>query len=333
MKRPFLYLQNKLYRAESEMSGRTKQEIRKRKKSFWVLLLVFILFMGIPELSAQAAVRSLSIREDIGIRLAPGDTVYYTYFPNMAMNVQYKVGNQTETDNNFTYERRGDDSPSDSSGGGYTHIVRTLSQLGINASGELDYWELTNWNWSTNDNRINGFTLVAHLKNTVSKNKVSRQKASDAVSDVLPVEPEIPEDDLPPHEHHYEWVHTVEATEDNDGEYAYRCECGDVLYTQPDSAAGAFIRNTIDKINKAATGSTVKIVTSRWLVFNRSVCDALSKRPDVTLELSYLDGGHTGNRYITTIPAGTDLSAYADDKGFVGFLYLKTQFDTVHGDR
>ncbi|WP_074753848.1 hypothetical protein [Butyrivibrio fibrisolvens] len=53
------------------------------------------------------------------------------------------------------------------------------------------------------------------------------------------------------------------------------------------------------------------------------------KRPDVTLEVSFLDGEYKGNRVSFTIPAGTDTMSLVDDNGYFGFLYLAGQFGLI----
>lgn len=53
------------------------------------------------------------------------------------------------------------------------------------------------------------------------------------------------------------------------------------------------------------------------------------KRPDVTLEVSFLDGEYKGNRVLFTIPAGIDTMALVDDNGYSGFLYLAGQFGLI----
>lgn len=54
--------------------------------------------------------------------------------------------------------------------------------------------------------------------------------------------------------------------------------------------------------------------------------EALAERPDVTLEISFLDEGHKGTRYRLVIPKGTDTNALVDKNGFTGFLYLGGKF-------
>ena len=124
------------------------------------------------------------------------------------------------------------------------------------------------------------------------------------------------------HSHSYTWEDGKEATEDEDGEIIYRCECGEVLYRMTKSAYNVFNKNTMGKIKNAKPGETVKIETSKWISFHKMVIEALRERPDVTLEISFLSEEYKGDRYVITIPAGSDLSYLIDENGFVGFLYL-----------
>ncbi len=73
-------------------------------------------------------------------------------------------------------------------------------------------------------------------------------------------------------------------------------------------------------------GATVKIKTSRWISFHKKVVEALVERPDVTLEIGFLDEEYKGNRITATIPAGTDVLSLVDENGFVGFLYLVLKY-------
>ena len=128
------------------------------------------------------------------------------------------------------------------------------------------------------------------------------------------------------HTHHYVWE-TIEATEDSDGELRYKCDiCGDIQTRVPITAYYVFNKNTTDKIRKAGQGATVKIETSRFISFHKMVMDALAERPDVTLEISFLDGEYKGDRVIVTIPAGIDALSLLDENGFVGFLYLASKY-------
>ncbi len=128
------------------------------------------------------------------------------------------------------------------------------------------------------------------------------------------------------HTHHYVWE-TVEATENSDGELRYKCDiCGDIQTRVPITAYYVFNKNTSEKIKKAGQGATVKIETSRWISFHKMVMQALVDRPDVSLEVSFLDGEYKGNRVSFTIPAGTDTLSLLDENGFSGFLYLAGKY-------
>lgn len=132
------------------------------------------------------------------------------------------------------------------------------------------------------------------------------------------------------HTHSYAWEDGKEATEDDNGEMIYKCSCGEVLYRVPTSAYNVFNRNTAEKIKNAKQGATVKIETSRWISFHKMVMQALADRPDVSLEVCFLDGEYKGNRVSFTIPAGTDTLSLLDENGFSGFLYLAGKFGTVN---
>ncbi len=123
--------------------------------------------------------------------------------------------------------------------------------------------------------------------------------------------------------HEYEWRTLKEATEEEDGEYAYVCRtCGDVRYRVPIGAYATFNINTQNKIRNAAKDATVEISTTRWISFHRMVMDALRERPDVTLKVNYLSDGYKGDPMTFTIPKGTDTEALPDENGYAGFKFL-----------
>ncbi len=134
-------------------------------------------------------------------------------------------------------------------------------------------------------------------------------------------------DPIDRHVHVYEWD-TINATADQDGEMRYQCRiCGDIKTRVPITAYYIFNKETTEKIRKAKQGETVKIETARWISFHKMVMEALAERPDVTLEVSFLDEGHKGARKSFTIPAGTTgLTSLVDEKGFAGFIYLSNIF-------
>ncbi len=256
----------------------------------------------------------------LGAHLLPGDKISWGIGDGGApYTVEYIVGSRS-------YILNGSCPDGLASGDATSYTVCDLATASGGAdTRNVEYWELTNVRVDNGDahsftanSKLTQIILTAHFPTTGGKKP--------EVKKVVVVEDEGPK--APPHEHTYTWVKTIETTEDVDGEWSYKCECGDVKYRIPESGAFAFIRNSIDKINKAPNGSTLEIKTSRWLVFTTAVADAISDRPDLTIKLSYLEGGHKGDRLITTLPAGTDLHQYLDEKGYVGFLYLKTIFPT-----
>ena len=123
--------------------------------------------------------------------------------------------------------------------------------------------------------------------------------------------------------HTYEWVETEAATDTTDAKLAYKCSrCGhiDMWMTEANSAYIKTNREAADRIAKAPANGTGKLETGNGTSCYRNVIDALAKRPDVTVVITYNDENH--NRKCITIPAGTDLTGYIDDKGYTGYKFL-----------
>ena len=143
---------------------------------------------------------------------------------------------------------------------------------------------------------------------------------------VAPANKPSSEDTGSDHTHNFIWE-TIEATEDADGELRYQCEsCGEIQTRVPLTAYNVFNQNAAEKIRSAKKDATVKIETSKWISFHKMVMEALAERPDVALEISFLDEGHKGKRCTVVIPKGTDAISLVDKNGFTGFLYLGEQF-------
>ena len=281
------------------------KEIKARRMRFLAMLLGLIVFINVPAISAYAATVNMgnlsNLASNYGAQLNPGDTI--TWELRKSSNYGYMVEYRDAKGTLLARDEKNTSVAAPDSAAAVTYTVRSLTSLNGNApKGEPLYWILSRVD-STDDFPVERIMLTAHYEETPSGDWT--------------------------HEHHYEWVVTREATEDEGGEEAYMCECGAVLYRAPISAAGVFIKNTINKIINAKPGETVEITTEKWLTFNKDVADALSTRPDITLKINYREEGHKGPRLSTTLPKGTDLHKYLNDEGYVGFLYLRTLFPTT----
>ncbi|MCR5511260.1 MAG: hypothetical protein K6F54_09965 [Lachnospiraceae bacterium] len=300
-----------------------KSLIRKRQKNFFIFMLTFILVVGTQIMPVMAATQveldTANPDSKNNTTLNPGDTVTWrfpdsTYMYNYTVTYVYPDGNSVSNGQE----------PSSGSGGTVSVTVPELSAIATSVSGTFDHWVLTSF--IDGNGETGQLTLTAVMK-TEAPSTPPTPPTPPASGGGKKIENKGP--DLPPHEHHYIWKVTREATEDLEGEELYICEgCNAVMYRVPLSAAGVFIKNSINKILKADYGATVEISTRRWLTFNTAVCDALSSRPDVSVKLSYLEKGHMGDDLTTYIPAGTDLHPYLNDEGYVGFLCLKANFPT-----
>ena len=125
------------------------------------------------------------------------------------------------------------------------------------------------------------------------------------------------------HEHRYEWVTVKEPTEDSDGEMAYVCKCGAVMYSMPLTGQSTFIINSANKILNAGPGATIHISTTHWISFNTVIRDAIKKRPDVTIVVDFLSEGHKGEPLSFTIPAGYNVDVLFDKDGWAGFCFVR----------
>ncbi len=128
------------------------------------------------------------------------------------------------------------------------------------------------------------------------------------------------------HTHSYSWVVTKYPTSTSDGEEAYMCSCGDVAGTSVLPAISAFEEETINKIKNAPANAVIEVETSLFNSFGVGVRDALTAREDVTLKVSFLEGGYKGQRLKVTIPAGADRSKHWDKNGWLGLLRAGTIF-------
>ena len=130
----------------------------------------------------------------------------------------------------------------------------------------------------------------------------------------------------PSHTHSFSWVVTKSPTSTSDGEEAYMCSCGEIERTSILPAISAFEEETINKIKNAPANAVIEVETSLFNSFGIGVRDALAARPDVTLKVSFLEGGFRGQRLKLTIPAGKDRDKYWDQNGWLGLCRAGTIF-------
>ena len=105
----------------------------------------------------------------------------------------------------------------------------------------------------------------------------------------------------PKHTHSFHWDVTKAATESQDGEEVYRCDCGHVEATRVISAYGLWLASVEEQILNAEENAVVEIKTEIWNTYNKDIMNALTERADVTLVTTF----GAGEEAVTfTIPAG-----------------------------
>lgn len=131
----------------------------------------------------------------------------------------------------------------------------------------------------------------------------------------------------PNHIHHFRWIAKMNASESAEGTINYMCEeCDKVWYFRPYPAYYCFQGDIARQIEVAPENFTIKVKTSLFINFNRQVMEALAKRPDVSLQVSFLRKQYVGDRLSFTIPAGEDAMSLLDDNGYAGFLFLGNKY-------
>ncbi|RKM60521.1 hypothetical protein D6855_07370 [Butyrivibrio sp. CB08] len=131
----------------------------------------------------------------------------------------------------------------------------------------------------------------------------------------------------PNHIHHYRWIAKRNASESADGTINYMCEeCDKVWFFRPYPAYYCFQGDIARQIEVAPENFTIKVKTSLYINFNKQVMEALAKRPDVSLQVSFLRKEYTGDRLSFTIPAGEDTMSLLDENGYTGFIFLGNKY-------
>ncbi len=131
----------------------------------------------------------------------------------------------------------------------------------------------------------------------------------------------------PTHVHHYRWIAKMNDSESADGTINYMCEeCDRIWYFRPYPAYHCFQGDIARQIEVAPENFTVRVKTSLFYSFDKRVMQALEKRPDVSLYVSFLRNEYIGDRLSFVIPAGEDTMALLDENGYAGFIYLGNKF-------
>lgn len=141
------------------------------------------------------------------------------------------------------------------------------------------------------------------------------------------VEPEV--NSAAAHVHDYQWVITVDPTEDSDGLAENICKyCQAKDGSQPVSKATAWVKGVTAKIENAPENGTVMVESDTYLCYTDRIMDALRVRCDVSLTTCFTD--EDGIRKGFTIPAG---QAPDDGEQFYGFTGLGNRYgwlETFH---
>ncbi len=131
----------------------------------------------------------------------------------------------------------------------------------------------------------------------------------------------------PNHVHHFRWIAKMNESESAEGTINYMCEeCDKVWYFRPYPAYYCFQGDIARQIEVAPKDFTVKVKTSLFISFNKQVMEALEKRPDVSLSVSFLRKQYVGDRLSFTIPAGEDTMSLLDENGYAGFIFLGNKY-------
>ena len=131
----------------------------------------------------------------------------------------------------------------------------------------------------------------------------------------------------PTHVHHYRWIAKMNESESAEGTINYMCEeCDRIWYFRPYPAYHCFQGDIARQIEVAPENFTVKVKTSLFYSFDKRVMQALEKRPDVSLYVSFLRNEYIGDRLSFVIPAGEDTMSLLDENGYAGFIYLGNKY-------
>ncbi len=127
----------------------------------------------------------------------------------------------------------------------------------------------------------------------------------------------------PTHVHSMEWMLLQAPTATTDGVESYRCvECGYApLGNQTIAAYPYFVKDSLQKIQKAPLNGTVKISSPIFGSVPVSVLQAIAARPDLTVEFNLI---HNHENYKIVIPTGAAIDTSCE---YYGVLKLSELYD------
>ena len=272
-----------------------RKEMKKRVKGLLALLLAFIMMFG-TSLTVFAAGTRYELNCDNGTASPPllratvnkGDTIELT-------------------------------------GSGYLKVVIDGTTTGCNNSPDSAPWGAANYDFdltsggpykaSVSSTLVDGeyyfflVNLTTPGSGSATNNTGSKSKKKDSTGTGYS------------HEHYFQWVESIEPTEEHDGLMEFKCACGavDDSYVMPSSMA--FVKKVVKLIQTAPQNGTVDITTKNYSCYTAWIIEELAKRPDVSLKTTYTDA--EGNVKTFTIPAG---QAPTDGAEFYGFTYLGNKY-------
>ena len=273
-----------------------RKEMKKRVKGLLALLLAFIMMFG-TSLTVFAAGRTYELYPNdvsaltVNQKLNGGDVITGVTKSGGTLSVTVKSNGVTI----FTGSERGNDNNSTAKytlPTGYSYKVNTPPVAN-------DLLDGNNWDYTVE--------LEASALPTSDSSKSKKKKDSTGTGYS--------------HEHYFQWVESIEPTEEHDGLMEFKCACGavDDSYVMPSSMA--FVKKVVKLIQTAPQNGTVDITTKNYSCYTAWIIEELAKRPDVSLKTTYTDA--EGNVKTFTIPAG---QAPTDGAEFYGFTYLGNKY-------
>ncbi len=301
-----------------------RESIRRRKRSFWAMLLSVLVVFNMTSLGSFAATyncTSLPTSRENAQKVIPGDVLHYSYA--VSSGGLYINGERVET----------------IVSGYLDYTVSGRNYLAYMDICDLYLYGIYNVTFDTNGGSANpadqeiafgskanrpadptkaGDTFIkwVKVKNGTETDFSFNTPITEDATLKAKWASELNSGDN--HTHSYTWKISKEPTATSDGEEIYVCECGHIAQTNVLPGSAAFEAELIAKIKKAPANGVVTAETRIWNSLSKNVRDALVERSDVTLKISFLSEGYKGIPLTVTIPAGIDRSTLWDENGWLG---------------